>query len=208
MSSGARPSRWSASLIALHWLAGALILELLAHGWIMVRPGLSASTAFDLYQSHKSIGFVVLALIAARLVLRLGKARPQPLGPPWERLLARIIQTALYALTLGAILAGWLLVSASPLPIPTRFFGLFVVPDIARPDPFVFATAAFAHEAAAFSIAVLVALHIAGALKHHLVDRDDALTRMLPRLSRAGARCSGTERAVRRTARSRQAPHL
>jgi cytochrome b561 len=182
LSGGARPVRWSAPLIALHWLAGALILELVAHGLIMVHAGLSAGTAFDLYQSHKSIGFVVLALTAPRLVLRLGP-KPEPLGPPWERLLARIVQAALYALTLGAIVSGWLLVSTSPLPIPTRFFDLFVVPDFARPDPGVSAAATFAHEAAAWSISGLVALHVAGALKHHFVDRDDVLRRMTPQLA-------------------------
>lgn len=180
MSGVVRPPRWSTALIALHWLAGALILELVAHGFIMVHAGLSAAAAFDLYQSHKSIGFAVLALTALRLVLRLGSKAPTPLGPPWERQLARMVQTALYALSLGAICSGWLVVSASPLPIPTRFFGLFVVPDIARPDPALFAAATFAHGIAAWSIAGLAALHVAGALKHHLVDRDGALTRMLP----------------------------
>ncbi len=182
MSGGARPARWSAPLIALHWVAGALILELIAHGWIMVHAALSAATAFDLYQSHKSIGFVVLGLTVARLALRLrSKAPPQSLGPPWEALLAKIVQAGLYALTLAAIFLGWLVVSTSPLPIPTKFFDLFVVPDIARPDATVFAAATFAHAVASWSIAGLVALHVAGALKHHFLDRDDVLTRMLPR---------------------------
>ncbi len=181
MSGGARPARWSPALIALHWLAGALILELLAHGWIMVHAQLSAATAFGLYQSHKSLGFVVLALTAARLVLRFIRKSPPPLGAPWEGRLAGTVQAALYALTILAIVAGWLVVSTSPLPIPTTFFGLIVIPDIARPDPASFAAATLAHEAAAWSIAGLVALHVAGALKHHAVDRDDALRRMLPR---------------------------
>ncbi len=181
MSACVRPARWSAPLIALHWLSAALILELVAHGGIMVHAGFSAATAFGLYQSHKSIGFVVLALTAARLVLRLRLKPPQPLGPPWEGLLARIVQAALYALTIAAIIAGWLVVSTSPLPIPTKFFDLFVVPNIARPDAALFAAATFAHEAAAWAIVALVALHAAGALKHHFIDGDDVLTRMLPR---------------------------
>ncbi len=182
MSGDARPARWSASLIALHWLAGALILELIAHGWTMLHAGLSAATAFDLYQSHKSIGFVVLPLTAARVVLRFGrKAPPKPAAAPWENGLAGIVQAALYALTIAAIASGWLVVSTSPLPIPTRFFDLFVVPDIARPDAALFAAATLAHDVAAWSIAGLVALHVAGALKHHFVDRDDVLARMLPR---------------------------
>ena len=182
MSAKARPTRWSALLIGLHWLAGALILELIVHGWIMVHGGLNAATTFDLYQSHKSLGFVVLALTAARLAVRLARASPAPAASPrWERRLAALVQGALYVLTIGAIFAGWLVVSTSPLPIPTRFFDLFVIPDIARPDAALYAAATLAHQLAAWSIAGLVALHVAGALKHHFVDRDDVLARMLPR---------------------------
>jgi cytochrome b561 len=193
LSAKARPKRWSALIIALHWLAGALILELVAHGWIMVHGRLSAATTFDLYQSHKSLGFVVLVLTAARLIARFARAPPAPAAAPrWERRLAALVQAALYVLTIVAILAGWLVVSTSPLPVPTKFLGLFVTQNIARPDAALFAAAALAHEVAAWSIAGLVALHAAGALKHHFVDRDDVLTRMLPRWE--AARSGGGER--------------
>ena len=175
------PARWSPPAIALHWLAGALVLELVAHGLVMVHASLTAATAFGLYQWHKSIGFVVLALTAARLLLRFAGERPPPLGARRERGFARLVQAALYALTLGAVASGWLVVSTSPLPVPTRFFGLFVIPDIARPDAKLFGAAAVAHQIAAWAIVGLAALHVAGALKHHVFDRDDALTRMLPR---------------------------
>lgn len=133
-------------------------------------------------ENHKSIGFVVLALTAARLVLRHGRnAPPKPAAVGWENAPARIVQAALYALAIAAIVAGWLLVSTSPLPIPIRFFALFVVPDVARPDLPLFAAAIFAHDIATGSIACLVALHAAGALKHHFFDGDDVLIRMLPR---------------------------
>ena len=66
MSDVAPPARWSASVIALHWLAAALIIELIVHGWTMVHAGLGAATTFDLFQWHKSLGFAVLALTAAR----------------------------------------------------------------------------------------------------------------------------------------------
>ena len=173
--------RWSAPLIALHWLTGALILELVVHGFAMVHAELTAPTAFGLYQSHKSIGFFVLTLTAARLVLRFKGKTPPPVGAAWERALARFVQAALYALTFGAVASGWLVVSTSPLPIPTRFFGFFVIPDVARPAAGLFAGARFAHAVAAWSIAGLAALHVAGAVKHHVADRDGALTRMLPK---------------------------
>ncbi len=193
MSGEARPARWSSASTALHWLAGALILELLAHGWIMVHANLSAATAFGLYQSHKSLGFVVLALTAARLASRFTrKAPPQTHGQAWEWRLAHIVQGALYGLTILAIVAGWLVVSTSPLPIPTRFFDLFVIPDIARPDAALFTAAKSAHEIAAWSILGLVALHVAGALKHHFIDRDDVMKRMLPAASRPDRRKRAT----------------
>ena len=71
------------------------MLELIAHGWIMVHGRLSAATAFDLYQSHKSLGFVVLMLAAARLFARLARASPAPAATPqWERRLAALVQGA------------------------------------------------------------------------------------------------------------------
>jgi cytochrome b561 len=69
----------------------------------------------------------------------------------------------------------------APLPVPTRFFDLFVIPNIAQPDPSLFADATLAHRLAAWGIAFLIVLHVAGALKHHFVNRDDVLKRMLPR---------------------------
>jgi cytochrome b561 len=185
LSLGSRPKRWGALMIALHWLAAANILALLALGWVMIYGDLGAAATFDAYQLHKSLGFVILALTAARLAMRLSVASPPaPAAERWELTLAAFTQSSFYVLTIAAIAAGWLLVSFSPLPIPTRFFNLFVIPNIARPDAALFGAATFAHKWAAWAIACLVALHTVGALKHHFVDRDDVLIRMLPRMSR------------------------
>jgi cytochrome b561 len=179
-----RPERWNGFIISLHWAAGALILALLAVGWVMVYGGLDSAATFDLYQQHKSLGFTALALTALRLAARLlTTSPPAPISARWERRLAAVAQGSLYVLTICAILSGWLVVSLSPLPVPTRFFDLFVIPNIAQPDPSLFADAALAHKLAAWAIAFLVALHVAGALKHHFVDRDDVLKRILPRLT-------------------------
>jgi cytochrome b561 len=182
LSDDARTARWNALTIALHWVAAAVILELVVHGWIMVHARLDAATTFDLYQWHKSLGFTALAITAARLAARLALPAPgAPASAHWERRLAAFVQWSLYLLTVGAIAGGWLVVSTSPLPVPTRFFDLFVIPNVARPDAAVFASAVIAHKLFAWAIAILVALHVGGALKHHFVDRDDVLGRMLPR---------------------------
>jgi cytochrome b561 len=176
-----RPARWSGLVISLHWAGAAVILALIALGWAMIYGGLDSASTFDLYQWHKSFGFVALALTAARLAARFaGRAPPAPVSPGWERWLAAFAQGSFYLLTLCAIASGWLVVSTSPLPVPTRFFDLFVIPNIAPPDPALFAEAEFAHKLAGWAIALLVALHVAGALKHHLLNRDDVLRRMSP----------------------------
>ena len=181
MTAEAGPSRWSGLIISLHWAGAAIIVVLIALGWAMIYGGLDAASTFDLYQWHKSFGFVALALTAARLAARFASSwPPAPASPSWERRLAALAQGSLYVLTLGAIVSGWLVVSTSPLPVPTRFFDLFVIPNLAPADPALFAEAALAHKLAAWAIAFLVALHVAGALKHHVVNRDDVLTRMLP----------------------------
>jgi len=182
LSARARPARWSAPVIVLHWSAGLITLALVALGLAMVHVPFGAATKFDLYQLHKSLGFVALVLSAAHSVARLAAAAPIDRATAcWERILATAVQALLYALSFAAILAGWLLVSTSPLPIPTRVFNLFAIPDIAPPNAMLFQAATLAHKGSAWAIAGLVALHAAGAAKHHFVNRDDVLARMLPR---------------------------
>jgi cytochrome b561 len=188
LTAQSRPTRWSGLIISLHWSGAAIILALLAIGWAMVYGGLDSASTFDLYQWHKSLGFLALALTAARLAARFGgSSPPAPISAHWERRLAAVAQGLLYVLTICAIASGWLVVSTSPLPVPTRFFDLFVIPDIAPPDPSLFARAELAHKLAAWGTAFLVALHVAGAAKHHWLDCDNVLRRMLPDWPRLGS---------------------
>ena len=172
-------ARWSPASILLHWASAVVIVALLAVGWSMSRL-FDSATRFDLYQLHKSLGVLALALYLARLAARrLAKAPPPFPGPAWEMRAAHWTHFTLYALTGGAILAGWIAASSAPLPIPTIVFGLFPWPDIAPRDPTVFALASLAHAWAAYGLAGLVALHAGAALKHALWDRDGALRRMV-----------------------------
>lgn len=176
------PQRWGASTIALHWLSAALVLVLLGLGWFMVHGDLQAATKFDLFQLHKSLGFLSLALLLLRLGARF--AEPSPPAPPrmrvWERRLAGLTHATLYALLLTAALSGWLRVSSAIIAIPSRFFGLFVIPNIVGADAALSADMALLHYVVSRLVIALLILHVAAALKHHLVDRDDILVRMLP----------------------------
>ncbi len=174
--------RWSPLVVALHWLGAAVVLGLIALGWFMVHGGADAPQRFDLYQLHKSWGFVALALLLARLAARGASRAPPPAPMPrWEQRTAALAHRALYALMLIAALSGWLVVSSAIVAVPTRFFDLFVIPNIPGAGPAQFQAATWLHFLVAWLLAVLTALHVGAALKHRLVDRDAVWSRMTPR---------------------------
>ncbi|MGD9981323.1 MAG: YceI family protein [Hyphomonadaceae bacterium] len=193
--------RYTAVAIVLHWaIAFAIILMIPLGFWMHIQAehGAATNDLFRAFQLHKSIGLTVLALSLIRLGWRLVNP-PPPLPdhmPAWERTVARATHWAFYALTIGLPLSGWFYVSAGwsihenePLPVPTHFFGLFVVPHLfglqqASADVReAAAEAAFtAHWLMAYAMIGLAALHVLAALKHHFFDKDDVLAHMVPGL--------------------------
>jgi cytochrome b561 len=181
-------SAYSRAAIALHWIMAVMILGNLGVGFFLEDLFNSDDPAmrdlgFELVQVHKSVGLTVLVLAVARLALRLREGFP-PLPAHMtvnERRLARVSHSGFYVLMIGLPLSGWLMASASPLGFPTFWFGLFEWPNLPVPtsEPL---TRAFgnAHEVMAWIAVALVLMHVAGALKHHFLDRDDVLARMIP----------------------------
>jgi len=177
--------RYDRVAIALHWVMALAIITMIVMGLVMedVRP---IGLRIQVYQFHKSLGLTVLFLSLVRLGWRL--AHPAPSYPahmkPWEKLAAHATHWGLYALMVAMPLSGWLLISTGSNKFPTLYFGLFNVPKL---DFFGEASKAVHHYAAQahellpnIAIAMLV-LHVLAALKHHFLDRDNVLTRILPR---------------------------
>ena len=183
-------TRYGVVAVTLHWLIAVAVIGLYVVGSIMedMKPSLQQ---FELYQLHKSFGISVLLLTAIRLVWRV--ANPQPGLPPgmpgWQRLAAKATHWGFYALLLAAPLAGWAMVSASSLNIPTVIFGLFTLPHIeiiaASPDKQALeGLFTNLHALAADGLLVLFIAHVGAALYHHIKLRDSVLLKMLP-LSKA-----------------------
>lgn len=179
--------RWNLATILLHWLSAGVVIGLLGLGWTMVHAPLAAAAKFDLYQLHKSIGVLALALTVARLSVRAVVRAPAPPAgrPRWEHPAAVATHVALLTLSATLVLSGWMVVSTAILPVPTRVFGLFVLPPLTGPNPALFERVETVHRIAGWALAGLVALHVAAAAKHRLVDRDDVLSRMSPFRRRA-----------------------
>lgn len=176
------PKRWSSATITFHWLSALIALGLLALGLTMVHAIDDPARKYDFYQFHKSLGFVALALLPGRLIARLAsRAPPSPLLPAWQQHAATMMHWALYLLTLIATLSGWMLASATTIPIPTRFFNLFVIPNIAASSAVLAERMTIVHIGATWLMLALIAQHVGAALKHQFVDRDDELWQIVPR---------------------------
>ena len=135
---------------------------------------------FKLYFWHKSIGATVLALVALRLMWRLSVLYPAPLPSHrrWEKILAKTVHAFLYAALLALPLSGWIMSSAKGFSVSV--FGWFTLPDLVDDNKSLAMRATEFHEITAYALIGFLCLHIGGALKHHIIDRDDTLRRMLP----------------------------
>lgn len=160
-----------------HWLIAALIFILLIVGFAMADMALS-ETKLKVYGLHKSFGLVVLALGVMRLLWRVLVTFPKPLPTHafYERILAKTIHIVFYVSIIAMPLSGWLMSSAGEYSV--NFFGLYEMPKIFPKDEKLFDFFREVHELFAFALMISIGLHIAGAIKHQLIDRDRTMTRM------------------------------
>ena len=175
--------RYTPGAIALHWIVAALILFNLAFGLYTVGLPLSP-TKLRYFSYHKWVGVTIFMLAASRLLWRL--CHPAPALPAtmarWEKVTANATHILLYVLFFSAPLTGWLFSSASGFQ--TVYLGVVPIPDLLPKDKALADALKLAHKSINYTMAAVIVLHAAAALKHHFIDRDDVLRRMLPRLNR------------------------
>jgi len=180
-------ARYSTIAILLHWLiAGAIVLQVVLAGRM---EGPRTPTSFAVTQLHKSIGITILLLSLARLAWRLihPPARLPTTMARWEVLLAKVTHVGFYVVMIAMPLTGWIMVSASRIELPTLLYGQIPWPDLPVAHLAPGAKKAWhsfgetGHGWLSNFIYVLLALHVAGALKHQLFSRDEpVLARMAP----------------------------
>jgi cytochrome b561 len=172
-------ARYSRVAVWLHWLIALLIAVNLLLGFFhedFDKPVRSA-----MMDVHKSTGLTILLLSLARLAWRLGH-RPPPFDPAmkaWEVGVARLVHWLFYLLLVALPLTGWMIVSTRGRA--TSWFGLFDVSPlpVAQGDD-IHEFFEEAHEFLAYGILALLALHVAGALKHHFEGHRHRIGRMAP----------------------------
>jgi len=171
--------RYTAVAIGLHWLVFALVLAAWALGLTMVDLPL-ARQKLELYSWHRWIGVTVFLLALPRLAWRaLHPAPPPPAAmPAWERRAAAAAHALLYVLMLATPVSGWLFSSASGVTVVC--LGLLPLPDPAGRNEALAEFAKPIHVLLNAALFLTACLHAAAALKHHFVDRDAVLARMVP----------------------------
>lgn len=188
-------ARWGSFSRFFHWTTAAFILATAVVGLTMEEVD-----RLPYYMLHKSLGLTVLALVVLRLLWRLIDRRPpHPPGmPAWQSRVSSLAHGLIYAAMLVMPLSGWLYNSAARRPLD--WFGLFKVPsltDVDRATDTLYilgvqapafidgarelrSLAGDVHETLFYAGALLIAVHVAAALKHHFIDRDATLAAMLP----------------------------
>jgi len=173
--------RYSGVAVALHWLLAVALIGIFSVGLYMADLPFSPQR-LKLYNWHKWAGVTILALSVLRLVWRLTH-RPPALPPTivrgmphWQLRAYEATHLAMYGLFFLVPLLGWAYSSAAGFPIVA--FGVLPLPDFVPVDKALAELIKPLHGLAAFSLAALVVLHVAAAIKHQWIDKDGLLNRM------------------------------
>lgn len=184
MSSHHSPeSRYHGVAILLHWVLGAALIAVFALGVYMADLPFSPQR-LKFYSWHKWAGMLILLLSVLRLVWRLTHRPPalpaaiEQAMPRWQAVAHHATHHGLYLLFFAVPLIGWAYSSAAGFPVV--LFGVLPLPDFVPVDKALAELIKPWHQISAFAMAALVLLHVAGALKHALIDRDGLLQRMSP----------------------------
>ncbi len=170
--------RYTLTAMALHWLLAIAIVAVFGVGLYMEDLPRSPER-LQLYAWHKWAGVSILALSALRLLWRLAHRPPtEQLMPAWQQRSAQAVHLVLYGLFFAVPLAGW--AHSSAVGVPIVWFGVLQLPDFVPVDKALARDFKELHEAFAWALMVLVALHVAAALKHQFIDRDGLIARMWP----------------------------
>jgi cytochrome b561 len=162
--------------IILHWLMAILLIALLILGLYMVGVPISLKK-LKLYGWHKEYGILALMLVMMRLGWRMANTTPALSLSRWEVIAARTVHWAFYAFMFALPITGWLITSAAGLPV--SFFGWFVLPNLVPSSDYWMKIFQVIHQWLGYGLIAIIVLHTSAALKHHFINKDNILRRML-----------------------------
>ena len=175
-TAASKPFRYTPTAVALHWLLAILLIGMIGVGWYMMSIEDEPGSEW-LFSLHKSVGSVILALVAWRALWRLWHP-PVPLPvsvPAWQTTASRVSHRLLYAAMIAMPLLGLMGSALSKSGI--AFFGLSI-PRAVAPNHDLAEALFTAHSVVAWALAALITVHVIAAFKHLIVNRDGVFQRM------------------------------
>src|SRR5690554_872530 len=172
---------YGAISVSLHWLVALAVIGLFGLGWWMVELSYYDPWYRKGPNIHRSIGILLFMVVVARLLWRFVSPPPKPLPEHqrWEVMVAHGAHWLLYLLLFVAMISGYLITTADGSSISV--FGWFDVPSVTGRIRGMEDTAGAVHYWSTWALIGLAGLHALAALKHHFIDRDATLRRMLGR---------------------------
>ncbi len=171
--------RYTTVAIVLHWFSAVLILISFTLGLSMVDLPLSPKK-LQWYAWHKWMGVTIFMLLALRLLWRVRHV-PPPLPATtllWQRRAAHVTHWAIYALLILIPISGWFRSAAAGVQVV--YLGVLPLPNPIAVDKPLGEVLQIVHRLLNYALVALVVAHVAAAIKHHFVDKDTVLMRMLP----------------------------
>ncbi|MDQ6950945.1 MAG: cytochrome b [Mariprofundales bacterium] len=163
--------------ITIHWLMALTIFAMFGLGLWMRTLGYYDSWYHHAPELHKSIGILLLLILIFRLIWRIINTRPDLMGEPWEQIIALLVHRMHYLLLFAVLLTGYLIPTAEGVGIDV--FGWFTIPALLSFSKEITDFIGLAHFYIAWGVIALAGAHAAAALKHHVIDKDITLLRML-----------------------------
>ncbi len=154
-----------------------MIIGLLALGWWMVDLDYYHAWYHKAPLWHRSLGIMLIILTLLRLALRLLQSRPALKGPLWQQWSAKLLHIGLYSLIAFILVSGVLMAGSDGNGIVIA--GEFTLPSLGELSSAWADRLGLWHHQASVLLLALIVLHTAAALKHHIIDRDDSLRRMI-----------------------------
>ncbi len=175
--------RYSVGAMVFHWLIAILIMLNFLGAW--VAEDMPKTEAMQVMGNHKAIGITVLIMSIARILWRLAHRLQQPplleSLKAWEAALAKVVHTLFYFLMVAIPLSGWAMHSVESGGKPVGVFGLFSYPSLPLAhDKAMGEIFEDTHGMLTTLMLALLLLHVVGAIKHMVIDRDGTMRRMLP----------------------------
>ncbi|MCO6181102.1 cytochrome b [Ciceribacter sp. RN22] len=179
--------RYPLPIRGLHWLRALLILGLIGSGWYMTGlPESDVATSSFLYPNHKQFGVLVWMLALVHLALRWQYRKTMPSTPPalerWEKVLSHAVHRLLILSTLLVPVLGYSLSSSFSQSDGIPFFFIPHLPELLPKNDTAFVVFQTLHKYTAFFLLACIILHLAGSVKHRVMDKGeekDVLRRML-----------------------------